>query len=188
MGSEEHPNPVAVLTEKRSIIDNLIENGLAAGIYEVKAEGMRIAQNRQPGEESVEVIHRQIENRRLVGAIIQVSDNEVVFTSYENLQMQLIKIGENSLEAESLFNKIMTSGSGVVVRAGGRPIDLFRQMTVDFRAKVVADSADKPKIITDRLASGIPWLRQKQQEQLKNRTVTTEQFNQILGDFLKPPI
>lgn len=191
MNQTELPNPISAITEKRVMIDSLIANSLAVPIFLVKENGVRVSEVRQPGESYTDYKKTSETERKLLGAIIQISDTEVIVTNYNDLQMQILSHGKMQGVYERPFLEMMTTGEALVypsqlLSENSTPIGLFGTAVHWYDSTVVADAATNPKGVIDKLTEGVIWLKRKQQTDLQNRTETTSQFNAIIKSVLPP--
>ncbi len=103
-------NPIAAISEKQKTLETLINQGLAVPVYAITKDRVRVSAIKPVGEEITDVKRTPLNTRELIGAIIQISDNEVISTKFGDLQMQVLSIkGEQIRDKTSKFHKLQNT-------------------------------------------------------------------------------
>lgn len=186
MEQDNQVDPVAAITEKRTVLDKLIDNSLAIPIFAETSNGVRISEIKHPGDSFTNIKKTVDTERKILGVMIQVSPDSFIVTSYHDLQMQVIQptkefMPNTRLEDISANGEVILTGE---INRNPTPIDLFRRISHIHSCTVLSDSSKDPDKVIDTLTMGLSWLKDKQQKELAKRTQASQGFVRIINDFL----
>lgn len=167
--AKQESDPIAAIVEKQESLETLINQGLGIPVYLTGSSA-----------------------KEIIGVIIQISDNEVISTKFGDLQMQALEITGSLLsDKSSSFHRLLNEREAEIHEEykNSDAHTIFRSASNGWggNTKIIADIATEPDLVIEKLVNGLEWLKERQQQLLKNRTEGTKRFNQIINDDLKPP-